>query len=87
MVREIVKYFFIFLLLTDFWSGSNPANWERGPGIFRLRLRDRRVEKVVSLRREPPILSSWLGLTPDGSVMVSNTVGSSEIYALDWEAP
>jgi Tol biopolymer transport system component len=58
-----------------------------GPGIFRLRLRNRRLERVASLRREPPIISSWLGLAPDGSVMVSNTVGSSEIYALDWEAP
>lgn len=44
-------------------------------------------EVVASLRREPPISSLWLGLAPDGSVMVSYVAGSSEIYALDWDAP
>jgi Tol biopolymer transport system component len=58
-----------------------------GPAVFRVRLRDRRVERVASLRREPPVSSSWLGLAPDGSLLVSNFLDRSEIYALDWDAP
>jgi dipeptidyl aminopeptidase/acylaminoacyl peptidase len=42
-------------------------------------------EMVASLKREPPIYSAWLGLTPDDCPLVSNSVGTSEIYALEWE--
>jgi Tol biopolymer transport system component len=59
----------------------------QGPAVFRVRLGDRRVELVASLKREPPVSSSWLGLAPDGSLLVSNALDRSEIYALDWDAP
>ena len=58
-----------------------------GAAIFRVHLRDQRVEKIAGLNREPPIYSPWFGLSPDDTVIVSNLVGTSEIYALDWEAP
>jgi len=58
-----------------------------GPAIFRVRVRDRKLEKVASLAGDRPIKSDWFGLTPDDSVLVSNTVETSEIYALDWDLP
>ncbi|MGA3326145.1 MAG: hypothetical protein ABSF45_16870 [Terriglobia bacterium] len=58
-----------------------------GPAIFRVRLQDRRRELVASLKGEPPISSPWLGLTPQGSLLISNLASRTEIYALDWEAP
>lgn len=59
----------------------------QGPAIFRVRLRDRRVEHIASLNREPPIYSPWFCLMPDGSPLVSNLSARTEIYALDWRHP
>jgi Tol biopolymer transport system component len=58
-----------------------------GPAVFRVRLQDRHAELVASLKHDPPLASSWFGLTPQGSVLISNPVGTAEIYALDWEGP
>ena len=60
------------------------------PAIFRVRISDRRLEPVVSLkdfRREWGSWSPWFGLAPDGSPLLLRRAGSEEIYALDWEAP
>jgi Tol biopolymer transport system component len=80
-------------------GGVSDLNWSRnsewiyfedrippsGPAIFRVRLHDRRVEQIASLKRAPT--SPWFGLAPDDSVLISNFAGGSEIYALDWDAP
>jgi Tol biopolymer transport system component len=58
-----------------------------GPAVYRVRLQDRKVEKVTTLAGSNPIRSAWLGVTPDDSILVSNSVGSSEIYALDVDLP
>lgn len=58
-----------------------------GPAVYRVRLQDRKVEKIATLMGRNPIRTAWLGLTPDDSVLVSNSVGTSEIYALDMEWP
>jgi Tol biopolymer transport system component len=58
-----------------------------GPAIFRVRLRDSKVEEVASLTGSTPIRSPWLGLAPDDSPLLVPDVGINEIYALDWEAP
>jgi len=58
-----------------------------GPAVFRTRLRDRRVERVASLASPRRLASSWIGLTPDDSILISDQTGGSEIYALDLEWP
>jgi hypothetical protein len=58
--------------------------------IYRVRVADRKVERVVSLkgyRRAVGTLGPWMGLAPDDSPLVLHDVGVQEIYALDWEAP
>src|SRR5271157_4657769 len=60
------------------------------PAIYRVRVADRKVERVVSLkgyRRATAGLGAWMGLAPDDSPLVLHDVGVQEIYALDWEAP
>src|SRR5262249_20599495 len=60
------------------------------PAIFRVRISDRRLERLVSLknlRREGSWAGAWFGLAPDDSPLLMRTAGSQEIYALDWEAP
>ncbi|HZD48504.1 MAG TPA: hypothetical protein VE178_07145 [Silvibacterium sp.] len=57
------------------------------PAIYRIRLRDRQVERVAglkSLRRSLHEMGWWMGLTPDGSPMVLRDTSIEEIYALDF---
>ena len=56
-----------------------------GPTVFRVRWQGGRPELVASLKGERPIDSPWLGLTPDGSLLVSNSANRNEVYALEWE--
>jgi len=58
--------------------------------FFRIRISDRRLEKVLSLkgmRQYWGDFGSWTGLAPDDSPMVVRDTSSQEIYALDWKAP
>ena len=60
------------------------------PAFRRIRIRDRKIELVVSLRNIPRTVGSfgsWSGIAPDGSPLIQRDAGASEIYALDWEAP
>ena len=59
-------------------------------GIYRVRLSDRRVERVVSgkeLGHISGVMGSWNGLTPDDSLLVMRDHSTTEVYALEWEAP
>ncbi|HXP15794.1 MAG TPA: hypothetical protein VN868_01750, partial [Terriglobales bacterium] len=59
------------------------------PAINRVRLADRKVERVASfkgLRRVITPWVSWSGLTPDGSPLLMRDIGTQEVYALDFEA-
>ena len=59
------------------------------PAVFRVRMRDRQIERVVSLkevRRSQGVMGWWMGLTPDGSPMVLRDTSIEEIYALDFKA-
>jgi serine/threonine protein kinase/Tol biopolymer transport system component len=57
--------------------------------VFRIRLKDHKVEEVTdlhamhrpTLRYWPP----WTGLTPDGSPLFMRNLGSTEVYALELE--
>jgi Tol biopolymer transport system component/DNA-binding winged helix-turn-helix (wHTH) protein len=60
------------------------------PGFFRLRISDRKLEQVASLkglRRFWGQFGSWTGLAPDDSLLLVRDTSSQEIYALDWQTP
>jgi len=67
-----------------FLSSCNDA------AIYRVRISDRKLEKVVSLkgvRLTIGEVGTWCGLGPDDSPLVLRDVGSQEIYALDLQLP
>ena len=57
-------------------------------GAFRVGIRDRKVEKVVSVKgfQLTGYRGMWLGLAPDDSPLLLKDTGSQEIVALDWQA-
>jgi Tol biopolymer transport system component len=54
---------------------------------YRVGIKGRIVERLASMSGLKMAASSlgWIGLTPDGSLIAARDVGSTEIYALDWE--
>jgi Tol biopolymer transport system component len=54
--------------------------------IYRLRIRDHKLERVANLKgfRRLPTFGSWFTLAPDDSLIISRDTDSQEIYALDW---
>jgi eukaryotic-like serine/threonine-protein kinase len=59
------------------------------PGLFRVGIRDRKVEQVANLKgyQMTGYWGFWLGLAPDDSPLLLKDTGSQEIVALDWQAP
>lgn len=60
------------------------------PAFFRVRISDRKLERLVSLkgvRRFWGELGQWTGLAPDDSPLLVRDISSQEVYALDWRAP
>ena len=58
--------------------------------VYRVRLADRKVEPIASLkdfRRVVSPWSTWFGLTPQGEILLMHDTGSQEVYALDFDAP
>jgi Tol biopolymer transport system component len=58
--------------------------------LYRLRVRDRKVEQLGGLdamRQTAGTVTLWMGLAPDDSPLIMRDLGSSEIYALDLQAP
>ncbi len=64
-------------------------HWPDEPSVMRVRIRDRKLERVVDLRnfRLTGSDAIWLGLAPDESPLLLRDIGTQEIYALDWQAP
>jgi Tol biopolymer transport system component/DNA-binding winged helix-turn-helix (wHTH) protein len=57
------------------------------PAFFRVRVSDRKVEKLFNLtglHRYLGEFGSWSGLAPDDTPLLVRDIGSQEIYALDW---
>jgi Tol biopolymer transport system component len=65
---------------------------------YRVRVRDRKLERVVSLaesgalpakpsRGVPTWIYRWTGLAPGDSLLVAREAGSIEIYSADWVEP
>jgi Tol biopolymer transport system component len=71
------KYFYYSSLQQGIWA------------ILRVGIRDRKVERVVSLAefQVTGVGGGWLGLAPDDSPLLLRDASIQEIYALDWEAP
>lgn len=62
----------------------------REPAVLRIRIGDRKVEEVASLKdvRQTGFRGAiWSGLAPDDSPLVLRDMGTQEIYALDFHAP
>jgi Tol biopolymer transport system component len=67
----------------DTGLGSNPA-------FYRVRVADRKVERVADLKGFRHLFFAWLpwsGVTPDGAPVVPRDISAQEVYALDFEAP
>ena len=64
-------------------------HWENQTTVMRVRVRDRKLERVADLKnfRQTGFFSVWLGMAPDDSPLLLRDTGTQEIYALDWEAP
>jgi eukaryotic-like serine/threonine-protein kinase len=62
---------------------------EDQPAVMRIRIRDRKIERVADLKdfRRTGFYGVWLGISPDDSPLLLRDIGTQEIYALDWEAP
>ncbi|MBV9155197.1 MAG: hypothetical protein JO097_02985, partial [Acidobacteriaceae bacterium] len=62
----------------------------RDAAYFRVRLKERKIQQIVSLKDLPRNVGSlgpWTGLAPDGSPLISRDASFDEIYAMDWETP
>jgi hypothetical protein len=61
---------------------------ENQPSVMRIRIRDRKVERVADLKnfRQAGYWGVWLGLAPDDSPLLLRDTGTQEIYSLDWQA-
>lgn len=53
----------------------------------RIRIADKSVQRIASLRgiqRVTGGIGLWIGLAPDGALMILREIQGSEIYAWDW---
>jgi WD40 repeat protein len=57
------------------------------PGVFRIRVSDRKVEKMADLTgfRFISVLGPWMGLDPDDNPLLMRDTGGDDIYALTLE--
>ena len=66
------------------------SRMEEGRPIYRVRISDRRLERILNLKdlkRADALYWNFAGVTPDGSLAVALYQNIGDIYALDWEAP
>ena len=64
--------------------------FSRDPAVYRIRIADRRIERVAGLsevRRTTSGIGVWIGLTPDGSLLTVRELQGGEIYSWDFVAP
>ena len=60
------------------------------PGVYRVRVSDRKIERVADLKGLRRTVNAWIpwsGVAPDGSPLLVRDISSQEVYALDFEAP
>ena len=61
------------------------ATWHEEGAWWRVRMRDRKTERVMPLQNTRVFL--WFAQAPNNSLITTRTVSASEIHALDWEGP
>ena len=60
------------------------------PALVRLRLSDRKIERVADLANVRFAVGEygwWSGTAPDGSFLALRNTGTYEIFALEWQGP
>lgn len=61
------------------------------PTVFRMRLSDRAIEKLVSLKDvntgDAPGTEPSLSVSPDDSILIMRNIGTQEVYALSVKWP
>jgi Tol biopolymer transport system component len=77
---------------TDWSADSRDLYFDTGlskdPAIYQLRIADRKMEQVVSLKDFRRVVmghTPWMGITPEGSPLLTRDMGTQEVYALDFE--
>jgi len=75
------------------WSKSGDYVYflhrEDQPSVMRIRIRDRKIERVADLKnfRQTGFYTVGLAMAPDDSPLLLRDTGTQEIYSLDWQAP
>ncbi|MGA8313738.1 MAG: protein kinase [Terriglobales bacterium] len=79
---------------TDWSSDGKYVYFDTGlgdnPGVYRVRVSDRKIERVADLKGLRRTVNAWIpwsGVAPDGSPLLVRDISSQEVYALDFEAP
>jgi len=62
---------------------------EDAPAVWRVRIRDHKLERVADLRnfRQAGSFNVWLGMNVDDSPLLLRDVSTQEIYSLEFHAP
>jgi Tol biopolymer transport system component len=71
-----------------FWAAPRARTEETG--VYRIRIRDGRLERVArapGFPRDGLWTPPYWGLAPDGSLLMLRSTSTWGIYAFDWEAP
>jgi Tol biopolymer transport system component len=71
------------------WSRDGESLFfaDESGGIWRIWMRDRKVERAADLTGIPVAGWGWFAAAPDNGLITARDAGTDEIYALDWEAP
>jgi hypothetical protein len=70
------------------WSPDGAFLFFRsGDWLWRVRMSDRKVERVTNLDGIRVAGFGWFAVAPNNSFITARDAGTDEIYALDWEAP
>jgi hypothetical protein len=64
---------------------SNTGRSAPPAGIWRVRVKDARLERVIDLTGSDRlwVLDDWMGLTPDDSPLLTRDVSIEEVYAVE----
>jgi Tol biopolymer transport system component len=62
---------------------------DNGKGVIRVRVSDRRVERVADLKSfaQTGLIGRSLALASDDSLLLLRDAGTQDVYALDWKGP